>query len=172
MPKTKTRSKNSSRTKLKSRLLNMSRRNFIIMSVFVLIFVGVGGFIIVKPKALPAHDCYARTYRYAPNTYYWCVVQLQTSLNILQRYYASKGMLPVGYPDGLFGPATLSAVKALQRNDKAGSSVDGVVGTRTWYDDCWWLEQAYRITLNQNDRTWSGKIDDVEYNIGCSYWGL
>ena len=68
---------------------------------------------------------------------------LQYMLGIVSEFYSNVPPVKV---DGIFGPATLQAVKAVQR--MAGLNEDGLVGEATW-------GALYRL--------YAGIVDTVEY---------
>jgi len=53
-----------------------------------------------------------------------------SAVKLLQKLLNARPIQPGLNPDGNFGPDTLKAVEAVQRNNHIG--VDGIVGPDTW----------------------------------------
>ena len=155
MPKTK------AKPTLIKRISRASRRNKLIVSLFVLASVGLGGLFIAKSIASSSpHDCVLRQYSYAPTKYYWCVAQLQNSLQIVHHYHSV--VLSPGV-DGYYGTNTRSAVYSFQRYARIG--YDGVAGPQTWSYLC----SSMSVSGNKElyGSTWYWRVRNALYNDGC-----
>jgi hypothetical protein len=142
----------------------MSRRSLFIVSAFVLVFVSLGSLYISNSEA-SGHDCVTRTYRYAPNNYYWCVWALQGSLQMINHF--EPQIAYVGNADGYYGWNTYNAVRSFQAH--APLTVDGVAGPKTWQQICFWLQDEETRSVG----TWRYSVVHTDmYDDGCNLDGI
>jgi len=118
-----------------------------IAAVFVLVFGGIGTYLITQSYA--ASNCTSYNYRYGSSG--TCVKYIQQIQNGLSK--ALAGEKKHGYTisgsqldaDGAFG--TLTKSKVVRYQHYAGLSADGIVGVKTWTSMCSTIGTIHKLKL-------------------------
>lgn len=131
----------------------MGKRKWITLAIFVIVFGGLGTYLLNQSHALTTNKayCVANTYGGSVKNGQ-CVKNIQRILNAIgvSSYYT-------GAVDGVYGTKTKGAVVNYQRS--WGLSQDGIVGPKTWAQLC------YTAYLNGTDSINAGN------NSGCKVTG-
>ncbi|MEO5948958.1 MAG: peptidoglycan-binding domain-containing protein [Candidatus Saccharimonas sp.] len=133
-PKKSTKASNkTSRVIASTKKRSLSKMQWGLVSVIAVAVISVGAYLGVQyyqDTTTSASSCIGKTYKV--NSTSTCVKYAQVLLN----YKIGKDAPNIAKvsTDGVFGPKTLSAVKAFQKY--WGLSADGVIGKNTWASLC------------------------------------